>query len=156
MIGLLIIFINCLYLVYFGTGLIYHGYFVLVPKRLRCGKAEKTIAVLHAKIPINVSKAVYPNHHHKLIDHHGDSKNAEAEAKRLQTELVENEAFTAKQLALEKSAAKQKLEERKRKKAQKKAARKAGQEAAVVNAEGKTVDDIVVEIEMVEGKSRKK
>ena len=164
-IGIVIIFFNCVYLVYFGLGLLYHGYFVLIPPKLRCGKAEKALADLHAKIPENMSKAVYPNHHHKLIDHHNDPKYAEARANKAQTQLDDNEAVIAKKLDSEKSAAKQKLEERKRKKAAKKAAKQGAAEAAVANVEGKNADQITVEIEMperemsehtAEGKSHKK
>jgi hypothetical protein len=163
-IGVLIIFFNCVYLVYFGLGLLYHGYFVLVPPKLRCGKAEKAIADLHAKIPENVSRAVYPNHHHKLIEHH-DLRDAEVMATKAQAQLDDNEAAIAKKLDSEKLAAKQKLEERKRKKAAKKAAKQGEMEAAVANVEGKNADQIMVEIEMperemsehiAEGKSRKK
>ena len=142
----------------------YHGYFVLVPPKLRCGKAEKAIADLHAKIPENVSRAVYPNHHHKLIEHH-DLRDAEVMATKAQAQLDDNEAAIAKKLDSEKLAAKQKLEERKRKKAAKKAAKQGEMEAAVANVEGKNADQIMVEIEMperemsehiAEGKSRKK
>ena len=83
-----------MYLVYFGLGLLYHGYFALVTPSYY--KAEKAIADLHAKIPEHMSKAVYPNHHHKLIDHHKEAKYAEAMLDKAQAQLDDNEAAIAK------------------------------------------------------------
>ena len=55
-----------------------------------------------------------------------------------------------RKLDSEKISAKQKLEERKRKKAAKKAAKHAAEELAAATVEGKSADQVSVEIEMPE------
>ncbi len=69
-IGITIIFFNCLYLVYFAIGLLYHCYFIFVPARCRSKKFEGGLSAVHSQIPDGVSKVLFPTHHNYKVDHH--------------------------------------------------------------------------------------
>ena len=69
-IGAIIIFFNCLYLVYFAIGIFYHCYFIFVPARCRSKKLESGISAVHNQIPEGVSKVLFPTHHNYKVDHH--------------------------------------------------------------------------------------
>lgn len=147
-------------MVYYSIGLLYHGYFVLVPHKLRCGRAEKAIADLHASIPDGMSKTLYPNHHHALIDHKATTGqipqrqyiNAESMASKIQARLNDNEEIIEKELLEEKSNIKRKIEERKRKKAAKKAQKLGENAAKTPDIAANHTGGITVEIEMSSSK----
>ena len=72
-IGWAIIFFNVLFLCYFSIGLLFHMYFVLIPKKLRCQKIEQAASVAHdtmsKQAPV-FHMTVFPNHHHKYHGEH--------------------------------------------------------------------------------------
>ena len=73
-IGVAIIIFNCMYLVYFTVGMIYHLYFVMVPARCRCKKVEDAVVAAHETLPTAVGQAVFPNANNAYVDHHPEDK----------------------------------------------------------------------------------
>lgn len=129
-IGYAIIFFNVLYLTYFSMGLLLHGYYVLIPAKLRCAKVEKVAGDAHAKmkeIAPGAHAALFPNLHHKYRDNHalhtGNDKDVieiKIEVDRIEKKTESDQKQLAKHLASGQKDAHKRVQERLLKKKKKK------------------------------------